>query len=133
MIKQIIGKLDRKIAERYNILEHANKKIVLYPNDRKHCEKRHLKDFSNSKHFYYVLSNLDIIINNPDIVLYNKKNNSLEYYKNIGQDISVRVRVEPAKELKIKTFFPVERKKIEEKRTKAKFLENYNKYVKSEK
>lgn len=129
MLKQIIGKVDKDIADRFNIPEYANKKIVLYPNDKKHCEKRHLRDFSNSKHFYYVMSNLDIIINKPDVVLYNKKNSSLEYYKNIGQDISVRVRVENGPELKVKTFFPVEKEKMEEKKAKAKFITAYNKYV----
>lgn len=128
-MKQILGKVDKEISEKYKIPEYANKKIVLYPNDKKHCEKRHLKDFSNPKHFYYVMSNLDVIISNPDFVFFNKNNSSLEYYKNIWQDISVRVRVEYGAELKVKTFFPVEKTKIEEKKAKSKFLEAYNKYV----
>lgn len=128
-MKQILGKVDKIIADKYKIPEYANKKIVLYPNDKRHCEKRHLNDFSNPKHFYYVMSNLDIIISSPDFVFFNKNNSSLEYYKNIGQDISVRVRVEYGPELKVKTFFPVEKSKIEDKKAKSKFLEAYNKYV----
>lgn len=129
MIKQIIGTLDKKIAIKYGIPEYANKKIVLYPNDRRHCEKRHLQDFPDSKNFYYVLSRLDLIIDSPDIVFYNKKNSSLEYYKNIGNNISVRVRVEPGNELRVKTFFPVNETKVKEKEAKVKFLESYDQYV----
>ena len=128
-MKQILGKVEKEIAIKCGIPEYAGKKIVLYPNDKRHCEKRHLQDFANKKHFYYTMSNLDYIIANPDFVYYNAKNDILEYYKNIGQDISIRIRVENGPELRIKTFFPVEEDKIEERKVKAKFQEAYNKYV----
>lgn len=128
-MKQILGKVSKKVATTCGIPEHINKKIVLYPNDKRHCEKRHLQDFSNKKHFYYVMSNLDYIIAEPDFVCYNKKKDTLEYYKDIGQDISIRVRVENGPELKIKTFFPVEKDKVEDRKAKSKFQEAYNKYV----
>lgn len=128
-MKQILGKVDKEIAIKCGIPDYAEKKIVLYPNDKKHCEKRHLSDFANKKHFYYAMSNLDYIIADPDFVYYNKKKDTLEYYKDIGQDISIRIRVENGPELKIKTFFPVEKAKIEDRKIKAKYQESYNKYV----
>lgn len=78
------------------------------------------------------MSNLDYILAYPDFVYYNSKNDTLEYYKDIGQDISIRVRVENGPELKIKTFFPVEKNKIEDRKTKSKFQKAYNSYVVSE-
>lgn len=128
-MKQILGKVEKDIAIKFGIPEYANKKIVLYPNDKRHCEKRHLNDFANKKHFYYAMSNLDNIITNPDLVYYNPTKDTLEYYKDIGQDISVRVRVENGPELKVKTFFPVEKEKIEDRKSKIKFQEAYDKYV----
>ncbi len=38
-MKRILGKVDKKIAERYNLEEYAGKSIVMYDNDRKHCLK----------------------------------------------------------------------------------------------
>lgn len=131
-MKQSLGKVSKEIAIKCGIPEHSNKKIVLYPNDKRHCEKRHLKDFANKKHFYYVMSNLDYILAYPDFVYYNSKKDTLEYYKDIGQDISIRVRIENGPELKIKTFFPVEKDKIEDRKTKSKFQKAYNSYVVSE-
>lgn len=118
--KQILGVVDKNTIKKYNIpAEFTNKKIVLYSNDKRHCEKRHLKDFPNKNNFYYVLANLDYIFQKPDFVYYHKSNDTLEYYRTMGEDISVRVRIENSPEFKIKTFFPVEPGKIEERKQKA--------------
>lgn len=116
-MKQILGQVSKDIILNYNVPpKYLNSKIVLYPNDKRHCEKRHLKDFKEPSHFYYVMSNLDYIIQNPSYVYYFQSKNTIEYYCNIGQDISVRIRVDDGKELKVKTIFPVEKEKIEERK-----------------
>ena len=71
------------------------------------------------------MNNLDLIINECDFVLFNSKNKSLEYYKKLNSNITVRVRVEDSNELKIKTMFPVSESKYEMKMTRY----AYNKYV----
>lgn len=62
------------------------------------------------------------------IVLYDndrKNKSTLEYYKTFGLEVTVRVKVEPGNELKVKTVFPVTKIKIENRiRNEA-----YNKYV----
>ncbi len=123
-MKRILGRVTKKIAESNNIDEYANKKIVLYDNDRRHCEK-HIKDFGDKKAFHYVMDNLEYIIDNPDHVFYIKNKSTLEYYKTLGPEVTVRVKIEPGTELKVKTVFPVKREKIEN-RIKH---ETYNKYV----
>lgn len=125
-MKQILGKLDKVLADKYNITEHADKKIVLYPNDKRHCEKRHLHDFSNKKHFYYVMYNLDIIISEPYYVYYYKNKKTLEYYKDIGQDIAIMVRIEEGVQLKVKTVFPVKKSRIQNRKKR----ELWDKYIK---
>ena len=125
-MKRVLGRIDKKIAIKYNILEYANKAIVLYDNDRKHCEK-HMHEFANKQAFQYVMDNLETIICYPDEVFYVKAKDTLEYYKffeDLG--VTVRVRLEAgSKEAKVKTMFTVKKKKIENKE-KNKY---YNMYV----
>lgn len=123
-MKRILGRVTKKIAEENNIADYANKKIVLYDNDRKHCEK-HIHEFGDTKTFHYVMNNLEDIIENPDYVFYIKNKSTLEYYKTFGFGITVRVKVEPGNELKVKTVFTVRDTKIDN-RIKNK---DYNKYV----
>lgn len=126
-MKRILGKITKETVEKYHLQEHENKKIVIYDNDRKHCEKEHLKEFKDRKTFHYIMDNLEYIIENPDYIFYvkgydkvkNKDNHievierySLEYYKKLDIDITVRVRVDNSKELKVKTVFPVDENKI---------------------
>ena len=125
MNKERIAKVTSDMASECKRPELIGKEIVIYENDRKHCYNRHYSDFSNPKEFAFIMKNLDYIINECDFVLYNEKNNSLEYYKKIHNNITVRVKVENSNELKIKTVFPIPDKKYENKKTKA----AYNKYV----
>lgn len=123
-MKRILGKVKPEIAVKNNIKEYANKKIVLYDSERKHCEK-HIKEFKDRKTFYYIMNNLEYIIAEPDEVFYIKRKNTLEYYKTFDIGVTIRVKVEPGNELKVKTVFAVSKIKIENRKKK----EAYNKYV----
>lgn len=125
MNKEFITKVSEKDAKNCNREDLIGKNIVIYDNDKLHCYSEHYKNFKNKKEFAFIMKNLDYIINECDFVLYNKKNSSLEYYKKLKNNISVRVRVENSNELKIKTMFPVTENKFEQKRKRA----LYNKYV----
>lgn len=103
----------------------VGKSIVIYDNDKKHCYNRHYKDFENPKDFSFVMNNLGYIIDECDFVLFNDKNQSLEYYKKLRNNVSIRVKVENSNELKIKTFFILPDEKYEIKRNRM----AYNKYV----
>lgn len=143
-MKRILGRIEKDIIEKYGLYEHENKKIVLYDNDRKHCEIKHAHQFKDKKTFHYVMDNLEYIIAEPDHVFYtkgydeikNKNTNkikkveryTLEYYKNLDGDVTVRVRVDSGRELKVKTVFPVNDEKVKNKEKK----EIYNKYLMTE-
>ena len=144
-MKRILGRISKEIVEKYELYGHANKKIVLYDNDRRHCENKHAQQFKDKKTFHYVMDNLEYIIEEYDYVFYVKgydkiidsdtnkeikiERYSLEYYKKLEQDITVRVRVDGGKELKVKTVFPVSEEKVINKIKK----DIYNKYVITEK
>lgn len=140
-MKRILGRLSKEIVNKYDLYDHLDKKIVLYDNDRKHCETKHASQFKDKKTFHYVMDNLEYIIENYDYVfyvkgfdkIYNKKTHireeterySLEYYKKLDQNITVRVRVDNSRQLKVKTVFPVDEEKLNHKIEK----DVYNKYV----
>ncbi len=123
-MKRILGRVTKEIATKNNIDEYAGKKIVLYDSERKHCEK-HINEFKDRKTFHYIMDNLEYIITEPDEVFYVRKKQTLEYYKTFDIGVTVRVRVEPGNELKVKTLFTVTQDKIEHRRKN----EAYNKYV----
>ena len=125
MRKDTITKVTSKTAQDCRRNDLAGKTIVIYENDRKHCYNRHYKDFKNPKTFAFIMNNLDYIINEHDFVLYNSKNSSLEYYKKLEDNITVRVKVENSNELKIKTVFAIPDEKYEMKKTRS----IYNKYI----
>lgn len=123
-MKRILGRVTKEIATKNNIDEYAGKKIVLYDSERKHCEK-HINEFKDKKTFHYIMDNLEYIITDPDEVFYVRRKQTLEYYKTFDIGVTVRVRVEPGNELKVKTLFAVTQDKIEYRRKN----EAYNKYV----
>ena len=123
--KQIIGLITTELAMKCKIPEYANKFIVIYENDRRHCEKRHSKDFKNIAMFNYVMNNLDKLIKTSDFYFFNPKNSTLEYYKKIEENITIRVKIEPGNEMKVKTVFPINEEKYINKLNKSK----YNEYV----
>ncbi len=125
MNKETISKVSEKIAQDCKRLDLVGKPIVFYDNDRKHCYKRHYKDFKDPKVFSFVMKNLGYIIDECDFGLFNSNNNSLEYYKKLKDNITIRVKADNSKELKIKTFFIIPNDKYEAKRNRA----VYNKYV----
>jgi len=124
-MKRILGRVSKKIAIENDILDYANKPIVLYDNDRRHCAK-HMHEFANKHVFHYVMDNLETIIEDPDEVFYVKSKQTLKYYKYFDDlGITIRVKVEPGRELKMKTMFVVKKTKLSN-RQKNKY---YNMYV----
>ena len=125
MNKEYITKVSKKDADNCRRPDLFGKRIVLYESDKLHCYSEHYSNFKNKKEFSFIMNNLDYVINECDFVLYNSKNNSLEYYKKLNSNITVRVKVQNSNELKIKTMFPVSEDKYEMKLARY----NYNKYI----
>ena len=111
-MKRILGRVTKEVAFKCHLEDYIDKKIVIYDDARKHCYDKHLKEFGSVKTFHYIMDNLENIISKPDYVFYKPSKKTLEYYKTYSFDITVRVRVKPGKELKVKTVFRVNRQKI---------------------
>lgn len=107
-----LGILNPSIADIWGLEEHKNKPILVFDDRIDHVKTRHLKDFGSEEEIRKVYNSLDIIIKKPDLTFYNEKNKSLEFYKNIDSNICVAVRVNYGKVLKVKSWYPVNHKKI---------------------
>lgn len=128
-MKRILGKVSKEVAEKWEIYDYENKTIVIYPDKKEHAKERHLNDYEKEEDYYYVMDSLEEIINNPDYVFYDKSKKGLEYYKKVKVNVLVAVRVVPGKELKVKSVYPVEPEKIENRKKKEEQMKLYNKYV----
>ena len=128
-MKKILGEVSNEVVEKWQLYEYKNKKIVMYPEAKEHSKDRHINDYKSVDDYYYVMDSLEEIINNPDYVFYDKSKAGLEYYKNIRGNILVAIRVVPGKELKVRSVYPVEQEKINNRRKKEMDMKMYNKYV----
>ena len=59
-----------------------------------------------------------MIIKHPDSVFYNKKTNGLEYYKRIDNIIVVAIRMCFGSTLKINSFYPANKNKLNNRQSK---------------
>lgn len=128
-MKRILGEVSNEVVEKWQLYKYKNKKIVMYPEAKEHSKDRHINDYKSVDDYYYVMDSLEEIINNPDYVFYDKSKAGLEYYKNIRGNILVAIRVVPGKELKVRSVYPVEQEKINNRRKKEMDMKMYNKYV----
>ena len=115
---EYVGKLEPKIAEYWNIGEHANKPIVIFEDRKKHIIDNHLKDFGTIEKIDHVWSKLSAIIKKPEAVFYNEKTKGLEFYKTIDNMIVVAVRINFGSVLKIKSFYPANKNKLNNRKNK---------------
>lgn len=128
-MKRILGEISDEVVQQWNIPEQKNKKIVMYPEAKEHSKERHINDYPNEESYYFVMASLEEIINSPDYVFYDKSKRGLEYYKEINCNILVAIRVNDGRELKVKSVYPVEKEKIENRKKKEEQMKLYNKYV----
>ena len=117
-----LGFLNKRIAKKWGLYKHMKKPILVYDDRIKHVEERHLKEFGNIENILYTYGKLSNIIDKPDYVYYNKKDRGLEYYKFLNKNICVVVRVSEGRVLKVRSWYPVNARKIA-KRKKKEMLE----------
>lgn len=118
MSLKYVGKLEPTIATYWDIKNHSNKPILVYEDRIEHVISSHIKDFSSKEEILKIYGKLPIIINKPDYVFYNKNNNGLEYYKKLSDNVCVAVRVNNGNVLKVKSWYPVTKTKIKNRKLK---------------
>lgn len=117
-MKHILGEISKDVVEQWGLQQHEGKKIVMYPDRKRHSKERHLKDFGSLEYYYFVMNSLESIIQSPDYVYYNSETQGLEYYKNLPNNVVIAVRISDGNELKVRSIYPVEPVKIENRKKK---------------
>ena len=82
-----IGKFSKKIIDLLNLDIPENTEIYIGNQNREHMEKKHSHDY------YYYHHLLPNIIENPDYVGIEPKNNSIEYIKEVSIDPNVIIKI----------------------------------------
>lgn len=119
-----IGILAPTIADEFGIPEHKNKPILVFDDRKQHVIDHHLKDFGSIEQIEKAYATLNNIIKKPDYVFYNSKTKGLEYYKNIDANICVAVRVNSGKTLKVRSWYPANPNKINNRKKKIEEMKN---------
>lgn len=117
-MKRILGVVSEQVVKQWGLQEQSNKKIVIYPEAKEHAKERHMEEYEKIDDYYYVMDSLEQIIQYPDYVFYDEKKHGLEYYKTLGTNVMVAVRVEKGRELKVKSVYPVSQLKIKNRKKK---------------
>lgn len=118
-MKRVLGKISQEIIYKWHLDDYKDKNIVFYPDRKEHCEV-HKIQYANEEDYYYVMANLEEIISSPDYVYYDVDKKGLKFFKNVRGNILVAVRISPANELKVRSFYPVTQTKIDNRKKKEK-------------
>ena len=106
-----IGKFSKKIIYLLNLDIPENTEIYIGNQNREHMEKKHSHDY------YYYHHLLPNIIENPDYVGIEPKNNSIEYIKEVSIDpnviIKIAIRVSSNGKYFVRTMYNISDHKIQ--------------------
>ncbi len=106
-----IGRFSKKIIDLLNLGIPENTEIYVGSQNREHMEKKHPHDYF---HYYHLLPN---IISNPDYVGIERKNNSIEYIKEVSITpnviIKIAIRVSSNGKYFVRTMYNISDHKIQ--------------------
>ena len=108
-----IGKLNENIINMLG-LQINNKNIKIGYDRISHCEK-HKKDFISEQSYNKSMEAIPLIIQQPDYVGYNHKNDGIEYIKRIDELTLVAVRLKQNGDLYFKSIYPISEVKLKNK------------------
>lgn len=121
---KIIGYVSKKVCDDLNLEEQIGKSIKMTAPLLEHIAK-HSEEYESVESCLYTISNVSDIINDPDYIYFNNKNNSIEFYKYLKEYVSVVVKVTNKKNLYIASIYPVKKSKIDNRMEKK----AWDKYV----
>ncbi len=108
---KILGYISKKVGIEHEKIEQIGKAIKMTPHLLEHVAP-HIPEFINVESYLFTLSHLTDVLNNPDMTYYNKRNNSIEYYKMLQENVCVVVKLSNKNNLFLASFYPVKQTKI---------------------
>lgn len=105
-----IGELTSNVIKKLN-LNCSPKNILLTADRIYHCEK-HKKEYASEDSYNNSMASIPRIINNPDYIGFNERNNSILYVKKLDDTTLVAVRISNKGSLRLRTVFPLTEYKL---------------------
>lgn len=127
---KIIGEITKAIAEKWHFPELANRPIYQFAGIHKHTQKHDNQFELGERSKNYTMLHLRDVINNPDYVCYNIKNEGFEYHKELMEYVVVTVK--PSNDdpniFCVTTIYPSSRQKMENRKAnEQKIINNIDK------
>lgn len=125
-INKIVGRISKNVAEQYGLQEYENQEIIQSLDLYIHTYK-HLNEFNSVDSYNATVTNIDLIIDDPYFVYYEKERNSLLYFREIDEFVCavVKLKLRKNKDNYVATVYPLSKNKVEKFKEKA----LYDKYV----
>lgn len=119
-IVKIVGRISHDIAKRYNLYEYENQEIIQSLDLYAHVLK-HINEFNSVDSYNNAVLNVEKIIEDPYFVYYDKQRNSLQYFKEIDEDVCavVKLKLREKDDNYISTIYPVSKNKINKLKEKS--------------
>jgi hypothetical protein len=105
-----IGVLNQEVINLLN-LNRSKCDIILWEDRFKYIEK-HKGDFKSEQEFYYHISQIPEIIENPDYVAKHPTTNSIEYIKRINELMLVAIRIRDKGNLALRSAYPLSEEQL---------------------
>lgn len=124
-ISKIVGRISHDVASKYDLYEYEGKEIIQSLDLYIHIQK-HIHEFESVDSYSNSVFNIEKIISDPYFVYYDKKKESLLYYKKIDEFtcVVVKLTLRRNKDIYVSTMYPVSEEKIEKMKQKA-IIEKY--------
>lgn len=112
-INKIVGIISDEIVERYKLYDYRNTEIVQSLDLYQHVAK-HAKEFESVDSYNHTMANISNIIANPFFVYYDSSRNSLQYFKEIDENVCavVKLKLRKNKDNYVASVYPVSKSKI---------------------
>lgn len=126
-IVKIVGKISHEVAEKYNLYEFENQEIVQSLDLYAHVLK-HIKEFDSVDSYNNAILNIEKIIKDPYFVYYDRKRKSLQYFKEIDENVCavVKLKLREKDDNYVATVYPVSKNKIDKLKAKSYIIGEIN-------
>lgn len=126
-IVKIVGKISHEVAEKYNLYEFENQEIVQSLDLYAHVLK-HIKEFDSVDSYNNAILNIEKIIKDPYFVYYDRERKSLQYFKEIDENVCavVKLKLREKDDNYVATVYPVSKNKIDKLKAKSYIIGEIN-------
>lgn len=114
---KVVGRLSKEVINEHSLDEFECVDVIQELGLYLHISK-HATQFESVDNYNEAINNIPSIISSPEFVVYNKKNNSLEHYKKLSENVCVVVKITNNNELYVASLYPVKHERYESKRIK---------------